>query len=64
MNIEIYKLKHGGGQTKPVDLVSHVCDITQTQAPPTIVDWHRHFTLDPPWVSCYQSTIVLTPEQV
>ncbi len=37
MNIEIYKLKHGGGQTKPVDLVSHVCDITQTQALPRLL---------------------------
>ncbi len=29
-----------------------LCYATQTQAPPTIVDWHWCFTLDPPWASC------------
>ncbi len=33
------------------------------QAAPTIVDWHGRLTLDPPWVSCHQSAIVLTPVQ-
>ncbi len=30
-----------------------LCDVTQTQAPPTIVDWHWCFSLDPPWVRCF-----------
>ncbi len=40
---------------------SWLCDVTQTQDPPTIVDWHWCLTLDPPWVSCQQSAIVSTP---
>ncbi len=40
-----------------------LCDVTQTQAPPTIVDWHGLLTLDLPWVSCEQSAIVSKPEQ-
>ncbi len=43
---------------------SCLCDITETQAPPTIVDWHGRLTLDPPWVSCHQSAIVSPPEQM
>ncbi len=37
---------------------------SSAQAPPTIVDWHWHFTLDPPWVSCEQSAIISMLEQV
>ncbi len=36
-------------------------DVTQTQAPPTTVDWHWCFTLDPPWLNRKQSAIVSTP---
>ncbi len=28
---------------------SWLCDVTQAKAPPTTVDWHWCFTLDPPW---------------
>ncbi len=34
------------------------------QAHPTTVDWHWRLTLAPPWVSCHQSSIVSTPEQM
>ncbi len=37
-----------------------LCDVTQTQAPPTIVDWHWCFTLDPPWVSCNSPTAIVS----
>ncbi len=37
---------------------------SSAQAAPTAIDWHWCFTLDPPWVSCHQSTIVSPPEKV
>ncbi len=37
---------------------SCLCDVTQTKAAPTNVDWHGRLTLDLPWVSCHQSAIV------
>ncbi len=36
---------------------------SSAQAAPMIVDWQDRLTLDPPWVSCHQSAIVLTPVQ-
>ncbi len=38
--------------------LSEWCSSAQT--PPTRVDWQGRLTLDPPWVSCHQSTIVST----
>ncbi len=37
--------------------------LSSVQAPPTIVDWQDHLTLDPPWVSWELSAIVSTPVQ-
>ncbi len=31
---------------------------SSAQAPPTIADWQGCLTLDPPWVSCHQYTVV------
>ncbi len=37
---------------------------SSAQAPPTIFDWHKRFTLAPPWVSCHQSAIVSSRQDV